>query len=208
MITVVDLTDRCAGYLDEQATLHDRAVIWIHRLGPSVGADAIEMARFFQHGPGAQYTGGRIPYHYLNTEDQMQQALPLDQRGAHARSFGNAAGLGLANLGDFRRRPPHPRQWNRAVQLCCDLLPSLLPLPLRLVTTVPPHLRNSLPVWGHGEVPAAFARTSQKDQPDGRYACPGRHWPMREFRQDVQAEMTRRAVVALRQAGHRLHRVA
>lgn len=205
MTSVVDLTQQCCTTA-EPALLRDLAAIWIHRIGVSIGADAIAVARYFSSGRGARYTGGNVPYHYLGTYHQVEQLLPLDVRGAHARRWGNAWGIGFAQHGDFRAHPPSADQWRRAVDVCADLIPGLSPLPAELRDVLPQHLKWGVPVLGHGEVPATFGTNTGKDQPDGAYACPGRLWDMREFRSDVQAELRRRTAARLGELGHRLTR--
>ena len=201
---VADLTEQCADGKHKRVRPSDFAAIWIHRSGPSVGRSAPEVARFFIDGPGAKHTAGNVPYHYLGTAERIEQMLPLDERGAHAKAFGNAAGIGFAQVGDFRHRAPAPAQWRRAVMLCADLVPALVPLPLFMINMVPPWLRYGPPIYGHGEVSSAFARGSGKEQPNGPAACPGKHWSMSEFRADVQSELARRTAARLKKLGHRL----
>lgn len=185
---------------------HDPAgelsLIWIHRIGRTVGADAVEIAEFFRTGKGKRYTGGQMAYHYIGTAERVEQALPLAEKGAHARRFANAHGIGFAQVGDFSLHPPRAEQWARAVALCADLVPLLSRPTSTTWAMIPWHLRAELPILGHGEVPSTFARTSGKDQPDGRYACPGRFWDMHDFRRDVRETLKQRAHAALVDSGH------
>lgn len=203
-MNVVDLTERCADHERKEMRCGDIAAIWIHRCGISAGRSGQEVAAFFISGPGAAYTGSNVPYHYFNAAAKVEQLLPLDERGAHAKAFGNVAGIGFAQQGDFRYAAPSAAQWGRAVQVCADLMPGLSPLPLHMVNKVPPWLRYNLPIYGHGEVSSAFARGSGKEHPNGPAACPGKHWSMSEFRSDVQSELARRTAARLKKLGHRL----
>lgn len=197
---VYDAIDREGGS-GEQARGELKSIIWIHRCGFEAGHDAAAVARFFRTGPGAPYTGGQMAYHYVNTLERVEQALPLMARGAHARRF-NVDGIGFAQLGDFNAAPPTAYQWERALQLCADLLPILLPQSRTLRGRLPAALRHELPVYGHGEVPAAFSEGSGKHHPNGPHDCPGRHWPMQRFRDDLRRELLRRAVIDLAHKGH------
>ena len=204
-MSVTDLTRLCCT-CPAPARLRDRAAIWIHRIGIEIAPDSVAAARFFASGPGARYTGGNVPYHYIGTYHGVDQLLPLDVRGAHARRWGNAWGIGFAQVGDFRAVPPSKEQWRRAVEVCADLLPGLAPLPAELRSVLPDALLWGLPIYGHGEVPACFQSGTGKHQPHGRYACPGRLWDMDDFRTAVQDELARRAVCNLAAKGHRFER--
>lgn len=183
-----------------------QSLLWIHRIGNTIGTNVAEVSRFFVHGEGARYTGGTMAYHYLVSMDYVEQALPLDEQGAHARRWGNAHGIGIAVFGDFRFDRPTSGHWAQAVSLCADLVPILSRHSTRVLSLLPTNLRHSVPVIGHGEVRFAYASHSDKVQPHGKYACPGRYWDMGEFRSDVEREMARRAVLRCTKLGHRLSR--
>lgn len=183
----------------------DVSLIWIHRIGPGVGSSAVEISKSFQDeraGKAGSYTGGNMPYTWVNTFDQIQQALPLDEKGAHGRRFGNTTGWGFAQLGDFNREPPSIDQWWRAVEFCAQLVPYLGDHSAKTLRILPDHL-HGVKIVGHGEVPAAFGKESGKDQPDGVHACPGKFWGMDDFRQEVKAIMRNRAGAALVDMGLR-----
>lgn len=202
---VRDVTTLCADGRREPLGPDDLCALWLHRIGRQIGADAVDIASWFIRGDGARYTGGQMPYHYVVTQHGVQQALPLDERGAHARRWGNAHGIGIAVQGDFRSQEPSERQWDWAAELCADLLPALGPIPEPMLGHIPMHLLPGLPVYGHGEVPIAYGRDSEKHTPTGRYACPGQYWAMDSFREAVRDELRRRSVGALMAGGHRLH---
>ena len=183
------------------------SLVWIHRIGPGIGSSVVEISKFFQT-EGASYTGGNMAYTFVNTPDQLQQGLPLDEKGAHARRFGNMFGIGFAQLGDFNRTPPSVAQWERAIDLCAMLVPWLSDHSRTMFFKLPEHLRHELPVVGHGEVPGAYGADSGKQMPNGSDACPGRLWNMDEFRQDVRAVMKQRTGERLVEAGVRFTKAA
>ncbi len=206
MTKIFDYTAECYDGKYSRIEFGELSLVWIHRIGPGIGSSAVEIARFFTKGEGRKYTGGNMAYSYVNTADQVQQALSLDERGAHARRWGNAHGIGFAQLGDFNKQAPTPEQWERAVDVCADLVPWLSTHSAKMWSLLPEHLRDELPVVGHGEVPAAYGVTSGKEQPHGSDACPGRYWDMDEFRYDVGAVVRERAAVNMLALGHRFTR--
>lgn len=202
-MNVHDATEQCFDGRYTPMAMHEQATIWIHRIGLNLGTTAAELAAFFVDGPGSDYTGGHFPYHYVVTLERVEQALPLDERGAHARRFGNAHGIGIAVCGDFRAAPPTPQQLAWTVELCAELLPALTPMSSVTEAAIPWHLRRGVPVYGHGEVPQA-AGADAKTHPDGAYACPGRHLDMDGLRRDVLDARRGRAVAMLKDRGHRI----
>lgn len=203
-VKVQDLIEYCEPPRKRRSRA--QSLVWIHRIGEVCGRSVSEIARFFISGEGAPYTGGNMAYHYVVLGDCVQQALPLEEQGYHARRWGNAHGIGVAIRGDFRFDRPTPLQWAMAASLCADLVPLLRPHSYEVRDLLPNHLRYGLPVVGHGEVRGTFSRSSEKDQPNGRNACPGQHWDMRTFRADVEREILRRAAVRCDRLGHRLAR--
>lgn len=203
MTRIFDYTRACYDGIYRRNDLDNHSLIFIHRIGPGIGVDAVEIARFFVKGEGRKYTGHNMPYHYVNTEDQVQQALPLDERGAHARRWGNTYGIGFAQLGDFNQHTPAAAQWSRAVDVCADLVHTLNTHSAKMLALLPKHLRTDIPIVGHGEVPAAYGAQSGKEHPHGDNACPGRYWNMDEFRRDVEIVMKQRAGEHLTRHGHR-----
>lgn len=183
-----------------------QSLIWVHRIGETAGRTVPEIARFFIDGEGARYTGATMAYHYVVTYSRVEQALPLDEQGAHARRWGNAHGIGIAVLGDFRYQAPTASQWLNAVSLCADLVPFLGRHSDAVLALLTPMLQNDLPIVGHGEVPGAYGAHSLKHHPDGVNACPGKHFSMGEFRADVERELVRRAAVRCHKLGHLLKR--
>ena len=203
-IQVKDLTHCCETATPRKSRL--QSLVWIHRIGTTCGRSVPQIARFFIEGEGARATGGNMAYHYVVLPDCVQQALPLDEQGAHARRWGNAHGIGVAILGDFNYDRPTQQQWTMAASLTADLVGLLRGHSYEVWDLLPSHLRRGIPVVGHGEVPGTFSPSAGKEQPGGRYACPGRHWDMRTFRADVERELLRRAVVRCDRLGHSLTR--
>lgn len=208
MIDPFKVFDYVDGSSDGKFTLvgfDDISLIWIHRIGPGIGLSAPEISNFFQT-EGAKYTGGNMAYTFVNTpglDGQVQQALPLNERGAHARRWGNMHGIGFAQIGDFRHVAPHNAQWDRAVDLCARIIPWLAPHARSMSLKLPEHLRHELPIVGHGEVPGSFGETSGKDQPFGSDACPGEHWDMDLFRAEVRRIIVERAALDMTTTGVR-----
>lgn len=185
---IFDYVDDAADGKPQLQGFDQLSLIWIHRIGPGIGMNAIEISKAFQDtnpGKAGSYTGGNMPYHLIGTRDNVQQALALAEKGAHARKFGNMWGIGFAQIGDFNREQPPTDMWERAVDACAMIVPWLSPHADTMLSYLPAELRFDVPVVGHGEVPGAYGTTSGKQQPDGPEACPGKHWDMNEFRQDV-----------------------
>ncbi|MCG8433512.1 MAG: peptidoglycan recognition protein family protein [Gammaproteobacteria bacterium] len=206
MIRLIDRVDECADGDYDAVDLDKVSLIWIHRIGRSAGSSAAQIAEFFIHGEGAPYTGSNMAYTYVNGDEFVEQALPFNEAGAHARRWGNAYGVGFAQIGDFNTRPPESGQWRRAVEVCADLVPFLAPHTAKMMSLLPEHLRLEIPVVGHGEVPTAFGANSGKDQPHGKNACPGRLWDMDRFRDEVRQTLRGRATAELINRGHRFSR--
>jgi hypothetical protein len=206
MPKIFDYTADCFDGDYSKVDFDSQSIIWIHRIGPGIGSNAVEIAKFFTHGEGRQYTNGNMAYSYINTAEQIQQALPLDDKGAHARRWGNAHGIGFAQIGDFNKQAPSEEQWNRAVDFCADVVPWLSSHSSKMHSLLPGHLEFEIPVIGHGEVSEAYGEDSGKAQPDGLHACPGRLWDMEEFRRDVETMMREKAAQQMADLGHRFTR--
>ena len=185
---VFDYVDAASDGKPQIQGFDQLSLIWIHRIGPGIGTNAVEISKAFQdtaEGQAGSYTGGNMPYHLIGARDNVQQALALAEKGAHARKFGNMWGIGFAQIGDFNRETPPLDMWQRAVDACAMIVPWLAPHTAEMIDCLPNYLCTGIPVVGHGEVPSAYGKTSGKRQPSGTEACPGRHWDMNEFRQDV-----------------------
>lgn len=89
----------------------------------------------------------------------------LQRHGAHvAAGEMNRQGIGICLVGHLDRHPPHPRQYERAVELTALLLKHIPSLAIERVV-------------GHGEVPGASTN------------CPGAHMDMHEFRLAVSRKL-------------------
>lgn len=97
----------------------------IHRIGESVGGDAVSIAASFRdnskdNGPGS-YTGYRMPYHFIVKPDgSVEQAVPLEDVAPHVKLYNNES-IGIGIIGDFRAKPPTDEQVWSAAELCAML---------------------------------------------------------------------------------------
>lgn len=142
----------------------------------------------------ARATGGENAYTLLiggeagplKLDGKVWQALPLDEKGQHARRF-SALYLGVACIGDFRTsgaRPPSERQRSSLVSVVSDLCVALGLGPDNVV--------------GHGEIRGSHDGSKAPGKPA---ACPGDLLDMRELRQDIATEMREAATARLFDAG-------
>lgn len=107
-------------------------------------------------------------------DGKIWQALPLDEKGQHARRF-SAPYLGIACIGDFRARiGRHPSRPQRSslVSVVSDLCIALG--------------FGSADVVGHGEIRGSHDGSKARGKPA---ACPGDLLDMRELRKLIAGEM-------------------
>ena len=121
---------------------------------------ALHVCRWFQTHPRLGMTGGENPYHFIIDFDKTEQALCLDECGAHARRW-NSKSIAIAVRGDFNHKHPTAYQKSALYHLCCIL--SL-------------HLQK-IDIWGHTELPSATK--------DPMKRCPGVYLRMEQFRAAV-----------------------
>ena len=115
------------------------------------------------------YIGGNTgPEHF---DGKIWQALDIGEIGHHGRRF-SASHLGIALIGDFRKRPPGEKQWDSAIDLCSDLCLYLGILASRVV--------------GHGEVKHAHGGEKAPGEPA---ACPGDFCVMDAMRSAIKDAM-------------------
>lgn len=110
----------------------------------------------------------------LELDGKIWQALPLDEKGHHARRF-SAPYLGVACIGDFRRHigsTPSRRQRSSLVSVVSDLCLALG--------------FGAADVVGHGEIRGAHGGEKAPGKPA---ACPGDLLDMGELRSVVADEM-------------------
>ena len=143
--------------------------IVVHRIevsqeDPGYSDSVEDTARFFrEHEVGVKATGGEMPYPILILPDgEIVQALPLDRITPHARSH-NPSSIGVACIGDFRKKPPEEEQYRALVVACASLLQQLK---LDVQTLV-----------GHDEL------VGGSSDPDKE--CPGRGNSMVHLREEV-----------------------
>lgn len=140
--------------------LREIDAVLIHRC--SVGNNARDVMHGFAGGipQAARIVGYRMPYHFVvDASGEVTQCVTVGRQAPHAASW-NSRSIGVAVLGDFRRNAPTGSQWNAAATLV-----GLLASPERW------------DVLGHDEAPGGSN--------DPRKQCPGRRWPMEQFRSAV-----------------------
>jgi N-acetyl-anhydromuramyl-L-alanine amidase AmpD len=80
-------------------------------------------AAFGSHDELRPVTGGRPPYHFLvRLHGAVEQVLPIRVRGSHAGRH-NASSIGVAVVGDTRRRPMTAGQARGLVGVLAALVP-------------------------------------------------------------------------------------
>lgn len=116
--------------------------------------DASGVTCFFETGPGGEYTGGKMPYHYvIDQAGETIQCVEHSVSTPHARSY-NPKSIGIAVYGDFRKEPPTHAQLFALVKLLTTLADCY------------PHAR----IAGHTELPNASS--------DPNKECPGKYLPV------------------------------
>lgn len=138
--------------------------IAVHRIGKSLGEDAITICRRFIDDPEvAKYTGGEVPYGFiLGAGGTIWQCLPISEVGAHARRW-NKQAIGVACIGDFREHMMPPFQYKRLIHLLACLQFGF---------------PRDLEIKGHDELPGASSDPNKK--------CPGDKLPMQQVRDAVR----------------------
>ena len=159
-LNFVNVIDQCDDGKPVERDLEGIDTIAVHRIGKSLGEDAVTICRRFIDDPKvAKYTGGEVPYTFIiSDEGTIWQCLPVSEIGAHARRW-NAQALGVACIGDFRKHEMPPVQHKKLIKLCAALQFGF---------------PNELVVKGHDELPGGSS------DPDKR--CPGDKLDMNEVR--------------------------
>lgn len=145
--------------------------IIVHRIAvsqedPTFADEADQTLRFFAtHPVGRAATGGAMPYPLLvDPRGGLWQTQRLLAVTPHAARY-NSTSLGVAAIGDFRARPPAPRQMRALVALLAHLLEALG--------------ADEAQLHGHDGLVGASR------QPDK--ICPGQHLPIPALRAAVAA---------------------
>jgi len=193
---IIDIRSEVDDGKEHPRTLIDVRLITIHRIffndwDPNQDVGGLEIALRFIHDPKiTKYTGGENPYTFYDEYDgTIAQALDLTDRGNHARRW-NHSSVGVAVIGDMRKRPPTRAQYASLVELCADLSCALDIDPLgetELGQDVVPSLA------GHSELPGGSA------DPDKQ--CPGQWLPMDKLRLDVSNKIQAGGLQRLSAAG-------
>ena len=145
--------------------LTDIDTIAVHRIGKSLGEDAITICRRFIDDPEvAKYTGGEVPYAFIigvGPGSTIWQCLPISEIGAHARRW-NKQAIGVACIGDFRKHDMPDVQYAQLIKLLACLQFGF---------------PRDLEIKGHDELPGASSDPNKK--------CPGDKLSMRAVRRSV-----------------------
>jgi len=119
-----------------------------------------ELARRFRENAHLD-TGKRVPYHLTITAGgQVEQLLPLNRRGAHARGV-NWCSWAVTIIGDTDQHEMHGEQW----------------LPLIWTLRLLRDLRPQSEIVGHTDIPGASGDPNKR--------CPGRHLSLDAVRREV-----------------------
>lgn len=147
--------------------LTDIDTVAVHRIGKSLGEDAVTICRRFIDDPEvAKYTGGEVPYAFIIGADAgstIWQCLPISEVGAHARRW-NKQAIGVACIGDFRKHVMPSHQYAQLIKLLACLQFGF---------------PRDLKIKGHDELPSASSDPNKK--------CPGDKLSMERVRSAVRA---------------------
>ena len=165
-LNFTDVISQCDdGKHRTRTPLLDIDTIAVHRIGKSLGEDAITICRRFTDDPEvAKYTGGEVPYGWIiGAGGIIWQCLPISEVGAHARRW-NKQAVGVACIGDFRKHDMPGVQYDSLIKLLAALQFGF---------------PRDLAIKGHDELPGASADPNKK--------CPGDKLSMSNVRQSVAA---------------------
>lgn len=192
MVTIKNRIDDCAPYVrnvrirgDGKLTnpLDAISYITIHRADPimmgmalktKLTNDIVGVAKgdFMIDGIGSL----AYPLAVL-ADGTVEQGRPLSHCTPHSKRR-NASGLAVVIVGNADLVPPTKEQWESAVELVAMLCRELA----RDVSyTMSCDESGHLCVEGHDEVPGGSSDPGKR--------CPGRFWPMREFRTQVASKI-------------------
>jgi hypothetical protein len=132
----------------------------VHRTG--VSHSVLGIAQFYRDNP--QYTGGKFPYHFVIYDSgKIIQCVELGYVAPGAFKL-NRTGIQVACHGDFRYKPPTPKQGLALIELCVLLCEWV----------------GDVRITGHTEVKGTSA--------DADKVCPGAHLPMDNLRRLVEEQ--------------------
>lgn len=179
----IDVIEQCADGKVAVKDLEGIDTVAIHRIGKSLGEDAITICRRFIDDPEvAKFTGGEVPYTFIIGETgTLWQCLPVSEIGAHARRW-NAQALGVGCIGDFRRHDMPPAQLQQLVKLCAALQYAF---------------PKGLVIKGHDELPGGSSNPKKR--------CPGDRLKMDEVR--LMVRVSTEASAAFLRWGLRYERI-
>ncbi len=115
---------------DNLPRLESDRVQWIcvHQHGtkladwPIVISSARDLARAHENHPALKRITGRLPYHFVLGESDLEQGVALSHKGCHAAGY-NWNAVAVCILGTFRSGvAPSSEQWENLVELCTVLM--------------------------------------------------------------------------------------
>lgn len=150
-LNLVNVIDQCDDGKPVERDHKGIDTIAVHRIGKSLGEDAVTICRRFIDDPAvAKYTGAEVPYTFIiGIKGRLWQCLPVSEIGAHARRW-NAQAIGVACIGDFRKHEMPPIQFDKLIRLSAALQYAW---------------PNVLQVKGHDELPGGSSDPNKR--------CPG-----------------------------------
>ena len=164
-LNFTDVISQCDdGKHRDRVPFTDIDTIAVHRIGKSLGEDAVTICRRFIDDPEvAKYTGGEVPYGWIiGAGGTIWQCLAISDVGAHARRW-NKQAIGVACIGDFRKHDIPEVQYKRLIHLLACLQFGF---------------PRDLEIKGHDELPGASSDPNKK--------CPGDKLPMGAVRSSVR----------------------
>ncbi len=164
ILRLTNVVTQCDDGKPRERDIAAITTIAVHRVGVSLGEDAITICQRFIADPDvARYTGGQVPYTFIIGNDEIGtiwQCLPLSEVGTHARRW-SAPAIGVACIGDFRKHRPGDVQMKQLIRLCGYLA----------------YAFPGIVIKGHDELPGGSS--------DPNKQCPGKYLDMDELRHNV-----------------------
>ena len=162
-LSFTNVIKQCDDGKHRELDLSKISTLAVHRIGKSLGEDAITICRRFIDDPKvAKYTGAEVPYTFIIGEaGTIWQCLPVSDYGAHARRW-NVHALGVACIGDFRVHNMPAVQYSQLLRLCVVLNFGF---------------KKGLDIKGHDELPGGSSDPNKR--------CPGARLDMQSLRWHV-----------------------
>jgi hypothetical protein len=184
MLRLVNRIEECDDGLHKMRPGTSIEGITLHMFAVPSVIDAAGIASFYRQ--NRQWTGGQMPYTYVVLPSGViEQALPIWEIGPHALRW-SAPTIGVVHIGDFNKHAPPAEQWASSVDLVAELCSAL---------ELDPLARDAGGVHvvaGHTERPRA-TKAKNKD-------CPGKLFPLTEYREQVRDAQRESAIQRLENA--------